>query len=227
MKQPSTKGTVSFMSAIHEAGHAVVAHKLDRKIRYVTIRPKNNGGGGLVEFYVRHSPKRQQRFEEGKATLHDVLNHAVEIIEEIIISYAGINAEDIFLQRHKEDLQQMYTDDGIQELRDALDAGLGVISDTNNDGDLNIIAQLADVFAFCRTEEDFKSFVEEQFDQATEILLCHWQAVLDLALKLYKRKTLKGKEVYEIIENAMRDTVDECANDNPVQRIVDGLMSKL
>jgi ATP-dependent Zn protease len=68
-------------TAYHEAGHAVIAWRLDLKFRYATIKPCDDGTLGHVAFYRRRSDSRAK--------------HTNRIVE----GYAGQIAEAIYRGR--------------------------------------------------------------------------------------------------------------------------------
>ena len=159
------------VTAVHEAGHAVVACKLNRPTRYVTIRPKDKSLGGHVLATPRWPKQRILRLMRGEVTLRDVEAIKADAAKEIIIGFAGWVAENIFLNQANKSF--------------------------SNTADFYTVSDAIKCFGL--TPEAEKEFLEKKLDQTVKILVSNRRKVLLLAKQLLEHKTIKRKQVYEIV----------------------------
>jgi hypothetical protein len=172
--------------AIHEAGHAVVAHHFGFKIKRLTIVTKEDTDRlGMFKWdeqemadkvsawldSIEYDPNRHLS-KEDKQT---IIKNAVKFYESLVLYYvAGLTAE------HK-----VYT-----KTTDALDS----ITNFKNIDDLYAIFKL-------KCEPGLK--IDDYFKCAKEILKSKWKAVEALADALIQNNEISGEEANRIIEEAI------------------------
>ncbi|WP_017193255.1 AAA family ATPase [Vaccinium witches'-broom phytoplasma] len=175
--------------AIHEMGHAILAHKLDRKVVRVTIEPRGQADG-----YTLILPKKASNFPTKK-----------DLEKSIQISLGGRIAEEFFYGDGQfsvgasDDYKKAYS------LASQMVTKYGMLPDSNASSSSNKIPLM--VFNSkmdSETQKLIKQIVNHSYDEALKLF--------DEALKLFKSsisspENLKGKGQQDLIEKITGKTL--------------------
>lgn len=144
--------------AYHEAAHAVIAIRLLKRVEYVTIEPSGENGDIWGHASIP--------FDEGDDP------GLVEVIDQVMVNFAGQVAEDIITGANYRDSQ------------------------IHSDADRENIATFVQ---FCmKDQSEIDLFLAWTYERTKLYLINSWSWVEAVAKELLAKKTISGEEVQEI-----------------------------
>jgi len=187
-----------WVSAVHEAGHAVVGCHLKQfdPVHTVTIIPRGQAGGFTTVLPV------EDRYHMTRLDLTNMITFALggRVAESILLEDISTGATND-LERVSQMARRMVTEFGMSERLGPMTFGakqhevfLGRDISRNRD----YSEEVANVI-----DEEIRLIVEKCLAQATEILQQHRRELHHLSKTLLERETVTGEELPEIFEAAL------------------------
>ena len=192
-----------WVSAVHEAGHAVVGHYLKQfdPVHTVTIIPRGQAGGFTSVLPL------EDRYHVTRLDLTNMISFALggRVAESILLEDISTGATND-LERVTQMAGRMVTEFGMSDRLGPMTFGakqhevfLGRDISRNRD----YSEEVANVI-----DEEIRLIVEKCLAQATEILMQHRRELNYLAKILLEKETIGGAELPQILEDAYKSDIN-------------------
>lgn len=198
------------LTAFHEAGHALVAHKLEHAdpVRKVSIISRGHAGG-----YTLKMPTEDKNYKT-----------RAEFLDDLAVAMGGYVAETMIFG------QEMLTTGPSSDLRTATKMARAIVTQYGMSFDLGPrtfgsseemiflgkeMTQNRDYSEKLseKIDDEVAKFLKEAQDRAQEILNTYKKELVDIAEALLKRETLEQAEFEEIVDGKK----DEAPPENPIK----------